>query len=205
MGTSTVTGINSVIIESDDVASARRFVDEALGLGDVVQVRASDEPTAGFRGFSLSLVFEQPADVDRVAAAALAGGATQVTPVAKSFWGYGGSVRAPDGTVWTLASSSKKNTAEATGRVAQVVLLLGASDVRATKAFYDGAGLAIGRSFGSRYVEFDTPGAAVTLALQSRRAVAKNAGVDADGTGSHRLRISGGLGRLTDPDGFTWE
>ncbi|MEU6698190.1 hypothetical protein [Pseudonocardia sp. NPDC046786] len=79
---------------------------------------------------------------------------------------YGGSVRAPDGTVWTLASSPEKtNTTEATGRVAQVVLLLGVSDVRTTKAFYDGAGLAIGRSFGSQYVEFDTPGIAVTLGV----------------------------------------
>lgn len=44
---------------------------------------------------------------------------------------------------------------------------------------------------------------AITLAVQSRRAVAKNAGVDHEGSGSHRLTIVGTLGEFVDSDGFT--
>lgn len=39
-----------------------------------------------------------------------AAGATALKPAAKSLWGYGGVVQAPDGTIWTVASSSKKDT-----------------------------------------------------------------------------------------------
>jgi hypothetical protein len=42
------------------------------------------------------------------------GGATPLKPVAKSFWGYGGVVQAPDGAIWTVATSSKKDTGPAT-------------------------------------------------------------------------------------------
>ena len=37
------------------------------------------------------------------------------------------------------------------------MLLLGVDDVKATKQFYVDHGLAVGKSFGSKYVEFDTP------------------------------------------------
>jgi len=36
--------------------------------------------------------------------------ATPMKPVTKSFWGYGGVVRAPDGTIWKVATSAKKDT-----------------------------------------------------------------------------------------------
>ena len=195
--------INSIVIESDEVEMTDDFVGRAFGLNHLVGVRSSHAPTDGFRGFSISLVFEQPADVDMAAAAAVEAGAQLLKPVAKSFWGYGGSLRAPDGTVWTLASSSKKNTAEPTGRASQIVLLVGVDDVRETKDFYRERGVSISRGFGSKYVEFDT-GPAITLAIQSQRAVAKNAGVDPEGSGSHRLMIVGTLGEFVDPDGFTW-
>jgi hypothetical protein len=45
----------------------------------------------------------------------------------------------------------------------------------------------------------------VKLALYSRRALSKDAGVFPDGTGSHRLTIGGDAGSFTDPDGFAWE
>ena len=39
-----------------------------------------------------------------------------------------------------------------------------------------------------------------------RKALAKDAGVPMDGTGSHRIAISGGAGSFSDPDGFIlWE
>ena len=90
----------------------------------------------GFAWFTISLVVSQPATVDGLVDAALQAGATTLEPVAKSLWGYGGVVYAPDGTIWKVATSSKKNTGPATRRVDDVVLLLGASDVGASKRFY---------------------------------------------------------------------
>jgi hypothetical protein len=55
------------------------------------------------------------------------------------------------------------------------------------------------------YVEFATPSSPVKLALYRRRALAKDAGVSPDGTGSHRLAITTDTGPFTDPDGFAWE
>jgi predicted lactoylglutathione lyase len=170
-----------------------------------VRVRASDAPTTGFRGFTLSLVAAQPSTVDSLARTALDHGATVLKPVAKSFWGYGGALQAPDGTIVKIASSAKKDTGPATREIDDVVLLLGVEDVKATKQFYVEHGLAVARSYGSRYVEFDTRGARIKLALYSRRAAAKDAGVDPAGSGSHRLVVNGVAGPFTDLDGFVWE
>ena len=200
-----MTGIAAIIIEADDVTAAEAFYKEAFELGDVLQVRQSQEPTSGFRGFTLSLVVSQPSTVDALVRSALDAGATEVKPVSKSFWGYGGAVQAPDGTLWTIASSAKKDTGPPTREVDDVVLLLGVDDVKATKAFYVNHGFEVGKSFGSKYVELDTPGAAVNLALYPRKAAAKNAGVDVEGSGSHRLRVIGDAGDFSDPDGFAWE
>jgi hypothetical protein len=199
-----MTGIAAIIIEADDATAAETFYQETFALGDALQIRESQEPTAGFRGFTLSLVVSQPSTVDALVRSALDAGATELKPAAKSFWGYGGAVQAPDGTLWTIASSSKKDTGPATREVDNVVLLMGVEDVKATKAFYVEHGLAVGKSYGSKYVEFDTPGSAVNLALYSRKAAAKNAGVDAQGSGSHRIVVVGDAGSFTDPDGFAW-
>ena len=199
-----MTSIASVTLEVADPAAADRFYSAAFGLGDRLRLRASEEPTSGFRGFTLSLVVSQPADVDALFDAAVQAGATTLKPAAKSLWGYGGVVQAPDGTIWQLASSSKKNTGPATRQVDEVVLLLGVEDVKASKQFYVEHGLAVGKSFGGKYVEFATGTGPVKLALYKRRGLAKVAGVSPDGTGSHRLIIGSDTGPFTDPDGFAW-
>lgn len=200
-----MTSIESVILEVPDPEAADAFYAAAFGLGDRVTVRAGQAPTTGFRGFVLSLVVSQPGNVDSLIGAALDGGATTLKPTRKSFWGYGGVVRAPDGTIWKVATSSKKDTGPASRQVDNVVLLLGAGDVRATRKFYVERGLTVAKSFGSRYVEFAAPAARVTLALYGRRAAAKDAGVDPEGTGSHRIVIGGDVEAFIDPDGFVWE
>lgn len=200
-----MTSIESVILEVNDPAAAERFYAAAFGLGDRLRVRAGDAATSGFRGFALSLVVAQPGTVDRLVGAAVDAGATTLKPAKKSFWGYGGVVQAPDGAIWKIATSAKKDTGPATRAVDDVVLLLGVSDVKASKQFYLDHGLAVAKSFGSKYVEFDAAGSPVKLALYSRRAAAKDVGVPADGTGSHRLSIVGDGGSFTDPDGFGWE
>jgi predicted lactoylglutathione lyase len=200
-----MTGIHSLTLEVDDVAAAESFYKEAFDLGDVVTVRESREPTSGFRGLSVSLVVSQPGNVDALVRSALDAGATELKPVKKSFWGYAGVVQAPDGTIWKIATSAKKDTAPATREVDEVVLLLGVDDVKATKDFYAAKGLSVGKSFGGKYAEFDTPGATVKLALYPRKAAAKDAGVDMTGSGSHRIAVTGDAGDFTDPDGFAWE
>jgi predicted lactoylglutathione lyase len=143
--------------------------------------------------------------VDALVGTALDAGATTIKPVTKSLWGYGGVVRAPDGTIWKIATSAKKDTGPATRQVDDIVLLLGCADVAATKQFYVEQGLTVARGFGSKYVEFTAPPAHVKLALYKRRALAKDAGVPPEGTGSHRITITSNAGPFTDPDGFGWE
>ena len=199
-----MTSIECVTLEVADPTAADRFYTAAFGLATQLRFRASDAPTDGFRGFTLSLTVPQPATVAGLINAALDAGATALKPVAKSFWGYGGVVQAPDGTIWKVATSAKKDTGPDTRQIDQIVLLLGAADVAASKQFYVDHGFAVAKSFGRKYVEFATPSSPVKLALYGRRALAKDAGVAPDGTGSHRLAIVSDAGPFTDPDGFGW-
>ena len=200
-----MTSIESVTLEVPDPTVANEFYTAAFGLGPELGLRASEAPTTGFRGFTLSLTVSQPGTVDGLIGAALDAGATPLKPARKSFWGYGGVVQAPDGTIWKVATSSKKDTGPVTRQIDEIVLLLGAADVAASKRFYVERGLAVAKSFGSKYVQFDTASSPVKLALYGRRALAKDAGVAPDGTGSHRVVIGGDGGPFTDPDGFAWE
>src|SRR5215470_3951656 len=200
-----MTSIESVTLEVPDPVAREAFYTAAFGLGGKVRLRASQAPTTGFRGFMLSLVVSQPGTVDSLIGTALAGGAMILKPAGKGFWGYGGVVQDPGGAIWKVATSSKKDTGPATREVDDLVLLLGAENVKVARQFYLDRGLAVAKSFGSKYVEFDTPSSPVRLALYSRRAAAKDAGVSPDGTGSHRIVIGSDAGPFTDPDGFAWE
>jgi catechol 2,3-dioxygenase-like lactoylglutathione lyase family enzyme len=196
--------ITSLLLEVADPAAASRFYADAFGEGVPLGFRASDATASGFRGFTISLTVAQPADVHALYDSAVAAGATVLKPVSKSLWGHGGTLRAPDGAIWNIATSAKKDAGPGVRAWEHVVLLLGADDVAASKRFYTERGLATGKSFGS-YVEFELPGSPVGFGLYKRRALAKSAGVPEDGTGSHRLAILGDLGTATDPDGFAWE
>src|SRR4051812_23975226 len=196
--------IDSVTLEVADPSAARDFYTTAFALGPELQLQASNAPTSGFRGFTLSLTVSQPATARALVDAALAAGATALKPAQKSLWGFGGVVQAPDGTIWKVATSKKKDTGPATREIDRIVLLLGATDVAASKRFYLDRGLAVAKSFGRKYVEFDMPAGAVTLGLYGRRALAKDAGVAQDGSGSPRLVVGGGGRGLTPPHGVGW-
>jgi uncharacterized glyoxalase superfamily protein PhnB len=204
-GIKTMASIESVTLEVADPAAAGRFYTAAFGLGNQVRLRASEAPTTGFRGFTLSITVSQPATVIGLIGAAIDAGATPLKPAAKSFWGWGGVVRAPDGTIWKVATSAKKDTGPDTRQIDEIVLLLGVADVAASKRFYVDRGLAVAKSFGRKYVEFATPSGPVKLALYGRRHLAKDVGVSLEGTGSHRLVLGSDAGPFTDPDGFAWE
>ncbi|MFD8733924.1 glyoxalase [Streptomyces sp. NPDC059618] len=202
-----MTSIAAITLEVDDRAAAEQFYATAFGLGSQLRLRAAEGPTAGFRGFSLALTVSQPADVVSLVDGALAAGAVSLKPVAKSFWGYGGVVQAPDGAIWKIATSAKKDTGPATGTIDEKVLLLGVEDVKATKRFYVEQGLTVAKSFGGKYAEFtaDSPDQ-FKLALYKRAALAKEVGVADDGSGSHRIALtSSAATAFTDLDGYSWE
>jgi predicted lactoylglutathione lyase len=200
-----MTNIETITLEVADTAAAERFYADAFGLTTQLRFRASDAPSDGFRGYTLSLTVPQPADVDSLIGTAVAAGATTIKPATKSIWGYGGTVQAPDGTIWKLATSAKKNTGPATREIDSVVLLLGVADIAASKKFYVERGLTVAKSFGRVYVEFEAGGSPLKLALYRRKALAKDAGVAPGGSGSHRIAVSGATQPFTDPDGFAWE
>lgn len=199
-----MTNLRGVVLEVADVAATELFLKEAFGLDERVRVRESAAETTGFRRFTLSLTVGQPSTVTSLFESAVEAGATVVKPVTKSLWGYGGVVQAPDGTIWKIATSAKKDTGPATRDIDSVVLLLGCEDVAASKKFYVDHGLTVARSFGRKYVEFDTTGP-VKLGLYGRKALAKDAGVPVDGSGAHRIALTMDADSTVDPDGFAWE
>ena len=204
--TQSITTIDTVTLEVPDPAAATDFFATAFGLGsDIVVVRPTDAASSGFRAFTLSLMVSQPATVDELVDSALGAGATSLKPVRKSLWGYGGVVRAPDGSIWKVATSKKKNSGPPDRQIDDIVLLLGVNDMHASKTFYVERGLDVARSFGRKYAEFAAPSGHIKLALYGRDALAKDAGVPPEGGGSHRIAIRSGAGHFTDPDGFEWE
>ncbi|MFF4319027.1 glyoxalase [Streptomyces sp. NPDC001568] len=203
--TAALTSLTSVTLEVADLEAARRFY-SAFGVDAYLRLRASEAHSTGFRGFTLGLTVSGPATVDGFLGAAVDAGATVLKPATKSLWGYGGVVRAPDGTIWKIATSAKKDTGPDTREIDEVVLLLGVEAVKATKQFYVDRGLTVAKSFGGKYVEF-APGRSsrVKVALYKRRALAKDLGVPVDGAGSHRIVLGGAADAFTDLDGFVWE
>lgn len=198
--------IRLVTVEVED-AGATQALHRALGVDDSVRSRPAAAESSGFRGFALSLVVPHPSDVRSLVDAATDVGAAALKPPAKSLWGYGAVLRSPGGTVWTLASATKKDAAPAptppAERQDELVLQLGVADVAASKQFYLDQGFSVAKSYGRKYVEFTT--GAITLTLSKVSGLAKSVGLSAGGTGSHRLVVHGDGTEFTDPDGFVWE
>ena len=114
-------------------------------------------------------------------------------------------MQAPDGTIWKVATSKKKDTAPATREIDKLVLLLGVADVAATKRFYVDHGLTVAKQLrpqvrrvrhavGRRSRSGSTGAARSPRTPGSRRTAAAR-------TGSSSTATSGSF---TDPDGFEW-
>lgn len=200
-----MTYIEDITIEAADAQAAEDFYTAAFGADLPLKFRDSEAPTSGFRGFTLDLIASQPANVDLLFNAAVEAGAEVVKAPVKSFWGYGGVLRTPDGVVMKLVSSSKKDTGPAEKKYDEVVLLMGTTDMKAAKKAYEANGFEVSKSYGGKYTEFDSGKGSVKLALYPRKAFAKTAFVDPEGSGSHRIVLNGSGGSFTDPDGFAWE
>ncbi|MDN4614161.1 VOC family protein [Leifsonia sp. F6_8S_P_1B] len=198
-----MTNIDHVTLEVTDAAAAERFYRDAFGLEGQVRFREGASPSSGFRGYTLSLTVAQPGDAEAFIASALNAGARTVVPPKKSLWGFGGIVEAPDGALWNIATSAKKDARPAERAFEHLVLLIGVEDVAASKRLYVERGLKVNKSIGS-FVDFDM-GDGIGFGLYKRRALAKSAGVPEEGSGSHRILIGGRGPAFTDPDGFVWE
>jgi hypothetical protein len=198
--------IESVTLEVANLAAAQEFYAAAFGRDSRIRLRPGDAPTSGFRGFTLSVLVDGPASVDDFFGSALAAGAEQLKPAKKQLWGgYSGVVRAPDGTIWKVATEAKRGSGPASRIIDGIALILGVADMAEAKRLYVERGLTVAKSFGGKYAEFEAPGESIKLGLYKRRGLARDAGVTADGSGSHRLVIGPDSGRFTDPDGFAWE
>ena len=196
--------LETITIDATDATDAQAFYEKAFGLTDQISVRQGPGTGTG-RPFTISLVVSQPSTVDSLVDSALTAGATSLKPVEKSFWGYGGIVQAPDGSIWKIATSAKKDNGPATREIDDIVLLLGVADVKATKRFYAERGLGVKRSFGGKYAEFEAAPGAVQLAIYPRRALEKETGVALDPSAAYGIVLGGGSEAFTDPDGFTWQ
>jgi hypothetical protein len=198
--------IASLTLEVPDPVASQSFYETALEVGSQVRARAADTPAIGFRGFTISLVVGQPSTVDSLLETALVGGAKTLKPAKKGLWGYGAVVQDADGVIWKLATSAKKDTGPATRKIDDVVLLIGAADMGASKRFYVEHGLSVKRSFPGRYVEFAAPAGGIKLALYPGRAgLAKDAGISPHGDGPHGIAVNSSAGHFSDPDGFIWD
>jgi uncharacterized glyoxalase superfamily protein PhnB len=198
-----MTSIEYVTLEVAEVKAAEKFYADAFGVGERVRVKAGDTASSGFRGYTLSVVVAQPSTARSFYDSAVAAGATVLKEFASSLWGVGGLVQAPDGAIWNIATSSKKETGAPERQIDNVVLLIGAEDVAASKKFYVERGMKVNKSFGS-YLDFDLGSSPIGLGLYKRRALAKSAAVAPEGSGSHRIEVASDAGAFTDPDGFAW-
>ncbi|CAM5576669.1 VOC family protein [Streptomyces violaceorubidus] len=200
--------IDSVTLEVADTEAAARFYADAFGLdGSRVRVRASASPTSGFRGFTLSLVVAQPGNVDALFTAAVDAGAAVLKPAAKSLVGLRRG--RPGAGRHGLADRDLGEEGHRPGhpRRRRDRAPPGRRGRQGHQAVLRGAGRLTPwarATAGSTSSSATGPGA-VKLSLYKRRALAKVAGVSAEGTGSHRLVVSGGTRPFDDPDGFTWQ
>lgn len=163
---------------------------ELHGVETLAADAGADPATSGFRGHLLSYVVNQPSEVEAVLDNAVQHGAEVLKPAKKGFFGgFSAVYRAPDGAVWKLAAPSKKDTgpAERPPVPTEIITILGVADPGASKVFYEALGMPVDRDYGNKFVDFRlTPGKS-RLALIQRRALAKDAGVDSDGSGFQAL------------------
>lgn len=143
--------------------------------------------TSGFRGYILSYIVDQPSEVKALLDVAVQSGAKVLKPAKKIlFGGFSAVFQAPDGAIWKLAASNKKDTgpAEKPPRPTEAtVAILGVAEPKASKAFYTALGMMVDRDYGNQYIDFRPAPGTCRLGLMTRRALAKDAGINEDGAG----------------------
>ncbi|BBF98804.1 MULTISPECIES: VOC family protein [Pseudonocardia] len=155
-------------------------------LGELADDAGTGPTTSGFRGYVLSTIVEQPAEVEALLQAAAANGAVAVRPAKKKLFGEFTAVyRAPDGALWKLAAATKKNSGPVTTpiRPTETAVYLGVAAPKASKVFYEAVGMCVDRDYGDTFVDFTVAPGVCRLGLLPRRSLAKDAGVEPGGDG----------------------
>ncbi|GAB3119244.1 glyoxalase [Streptomyces calidiresistens] len=156
-----------------------------LALYDVealaAEVGAGSEPVAaGFRGYVMTFIVNQPTEVRSAVDTAVRGGAELLKPAKKALFGaFSGVYRTPDGAVWKVAAATSKDKGPATGPAVptETSALLGVADMKAAKAFYEALGMRTDRDY-KHYADFHPGPGACRLGLMPRRTLAKDVGVE---------------------------
>ncbi|PZG17547.1 bleomycin resistance protein [Micromonospora craterilacus] len=166
----------------------------ALHQIDVLATNSDTNPaTSGFRGYVLSSIVNQPAEVKALLDAAIANGATVIKPAKKQLFGEFNAVyRAPDGAVWKVAAASKKDMdlVPDPPKPTETAVFLGVAKPTASKAFYETLGMSVDRDYGDKFIDFTITGGVCRLGLLLRKALAKDAGVDEHGDGFSALVLT---------------
>ncbi|MDV8022029.1 glyoxalase [Rhodococcus sp. IEGM 1330] len=222
--------LDSIQLGSSDPQRARAFYASALQASDVVRVGDFDEKPSGYQGYTVSYIVEQPTEVRSVLAAAEQAGATVVKPAKKMLFGaFSGVFLAPDGSFWKVAAPTKKDTGPAldSPKPTEIAVLLGVSEPKASKKFYEALGMTTDRDYGNKYIDFAPAHSACRLGLMTVDALAKDSGAEKGSVGARNvvleyrtasrdeadtiLRTAESAGgqavsdsRFTDPDGYVW-
>ncbi|PSK98863.1 putative lactoylglutathione lyase [Murinocardiopsis flavida] len=165
----------------------------------------ADPAASGFRGYVLSAIVARPAEVRALLDAATANGATVVKPAKKEFFGEFAAVyRAPDGAVWKLAAAEKKDAGPAPvpPKPTETAAYLGVADPNASKAFYEALGMKVRHDYGDKFIDFAVADGACRLGLLTRKALAKDTGVDERGDGFSALVLTHTAASRADVDGL---
>lgn len=156
------------------------------GTGALAAEADAEPDTSGFRGYILSCIVSQPSEVEALLDAAAQNGAKVLKPAKKGlFGGFHAVYQAPDGAIWKLSAAAKKDTGPAADPPlpTEAIVILGVAEPKASAAFYAALGLTVDRDYGNKFVDFQLTPGACRLGLMPRKELAKDAGVDADGSG----------------------
>jgi hypothetical protein len=153
----------------------------------------------GFRGFTLSYIVEQAADVDDMLTRLVDAGGEMAKPPRFAFWGYSAHVKDPSGHLWKLASPKRRPLigrkrseagAPAPVKAQELALTIGVADMKRAKQFYkDGLGNPTKKAY-SKFVSFDGGDGTPDLGMYQWDALADDAGVAPDGSGFRGFRLS---------------
>jgi catechol 2,3-dioxygenase-like lactoylglutathione lyase family enzyme len=217
--------IDTITIGVTDVSRARHFYEDGFGLpvrqadGECVTLGFGGESSAlelcpwdalagdagmspessGFRGFTLSYIVEQAADVDDMLTRLVhAGGEISKLPKF-AFWGYSAHVTDPSGHLWKIASPKRKSLI-ARKRAAngvpdpvaaqELALTIGVADMKRAKEFYkDGLGNPTKKDY-AKFVSFEGGQGTPDLAMYKWDALADDADVAPAGSGFRGFRMS---------------
>ena len=159
--------------------------------------------TSGFRGFVLSFVVNQPAEVRALLGAAAAKGAAVVKPAKKELFGeFTAAYQSPDGAVWKLSAAAKKDSGLVPDppKPTETAVYLGVAKPKASKVFYETLGMGVDRDYGDKFIDFTVADGGCRLGLLPRNALAKDVGVDGDGDGFSALVLTHSAASRDDVD-----